>query len=485
MSSPLRHNLRPLNQRNRSPVKTAPSKKLRPSALLPQLIDKPELSPIMANLNNDEDNGGPPDTQNQGNNTGQPEMSSATLQGYLETQAQTNMSLVKMIEGLNQNIINLESNTPRQTVEVIPGGNGNNPDHPEGTPQVNIDRGSVFSTRSGRNKRSAKVPDPEKLGSHKQDKVKYEDWQVEIREKLAINADHYDNERAKMYQVWTVTEGDARQDLAPRYRHDAVEPFNSADEMITFLGTFFLDPNKVRVARRDFTLMTMELNPDTGLKYDSYQDFRTAFNRLANESSTPASIRFELFHEKLDKKLREQHVPVMLMYQHDLLGYMNHVGNSYTENAYNKRVTDEDKLKKDTKQRNPASTSFFGQVKSRGYGNKSFGPSVDKAVQIEKLATPTLNLPAGFTGPGKEKSPTPSNVKEQNCWNCGQLGHQRAQCPNAKVDIKSIAEQFNDVAAMIAAHNLGHLVDKDRGMEDVINAIEQTEEDNDQGNGGT
>ena len=38
---------------------------------------------------------------------------------------------------------------------------------------------------------------------------------------------------------------------------------------------------------------------------------------------------------------------------------------------------------------------------------------------------------------------------------------------------------------MIAAHNLGHLVDKDRGMEDVINAIEQTEEDNDQGNGGT
>ena len=88
----------------------------------------------MANLNNDEDNGGPPDTQNQGNNTGQPEMSSATLQGYLETQAQTNMSLVKMIEGLNQNIINLESNTPRQTVEVIPGGNGNHPSHLEGTP---------------------------------------------------------------------------------------------------------------------------------------------------------------------------------------------------------------------------------------------------------------------------------------------------------------------------------------------------------------
>ena len=94
---------------------------------------------------------------------------------------------------------------------------------------------------------------------------------------------------------------------------------------------------------------------------------------------------------------------------------MNHVGNSYTENAYNKRVTDEDKLKKDTKQRNPASTSFFGQVKSRGYGNKSFGSSVDKTAQLKKLATPTLNLPAGFIGPSKEKSPTPSNVKEQNC----------------------------------------------------------------------
>ena len=84
--------------------------------------------------------------------------------------------------------------------------------------------------------------------------------------------------------------------------------------MITFLGTFFLDPNKVRITRRDFALMTMELNPDTSLKYDSYQDFRTAFNRLINKSSTPASIRFELFYEKLNKKLREQYVLVMLMY---------------------------------------------------------------------------------------------------------------------------------------------------------------------------
>ena len=152
-----------------------------------------------------------------------------------------------------------------------------------------------------------------------------------------------------MYQVWTVTEGDTRQDLAPRYRHDAVEPFNSANEMITFLRTFFLDPNKVRITRRNFALITIELNPDTSLKYDSYQDFRTAFNRLTNKSSTPTSIRFELFYEKLDKKLREQYVLVMLMYQYNLLGYMNHVSNSYTENAYNKRVTDKDKLKKDTK----------------------------------------------------------------------------------------------------------------------------------------
>ena len=73
-----------------------------------------------------------------------------------------------------------------------------------------------------------------------------------------------------MYQVWTVTEGDARQDLAPRYRHDAVEPFNSADEIITFLGTFFLDPNKVRIARCNFALITIELNLDTNLKYDFY-----------------------------------------------------------------------------------------------------------------------------------------------------------------------------------------------------------------------
>ena len=67
----------------------------------------------MANLNNDEDNRGSLSTQNQGNDTSQLEMSSATLQSYLETQTQTNVSLMKMIEGLNQKITNIESNTPR------------------------------------------------------------------------------------------------------------------------------------------------------------------------------------------------------------------------------------------------------------------------------------------------------------------------------------------------------------------------------------
>ena len=44
------------------------------------------------------------------------------------------MSLVKMIKELNQKITNLESNTPRQTVEVILGRNDNNSNHLEGTP---------------------------------------------------------------------------------------------------------------------------------------------------------------------------------------------------------------------------------------------------------------------------------------------------------------------------------------------------------------
>ena len=88
----------------------------------------------MTNLNNDKDNRGSSSTQNQGNNTSQLEISSATLQSYLETQTQTNVSMMKMIEGLNQKITNIESNTPRQTVEVISGGNGNHPNHLEGTP---------------------------------------------------------------------------------------------------------------------------------------------------------------------------------------------------------------------------------------------------------------------------------------------------------------------------------------------------------------
>ena len=44
------------------------------------------------------------------------------------------MSFVKIIKRLNQKIINIESNTPRQTIEVILEGNDNNSNHLEGTP---------------------------------------------------------------------------------------------------------------------------------------------------------------------------------------------------------------------------------------------------------------------------------------------------------------------------------------------------------------
>ena len=71
---------------------------------------------------------------------------------------------------------------------------------------------------------SAKVLDPKKLSNRES----FDHWEVEIYGKFEVNADHFDNEKAKMYYVYSLTEGDAKKHLYPRYKPKAVYPFKSA-----------------------------------------------------------------------------------------------------------------------------------------------------------------------------------------------------------------------------------------------------------------
>jgi hypothetical protein len=92
----------------------------------------------------------------------------------------------------------------------------------------------------------AKVPNPEKLT----DSIKptYDYWSVQVRGKFEVNADHFEDEKARMYYVFNYIDGDAQEHLYPRYDPEAEEPFTTAEEMIKYLGKIYIDPYRVENA---------------------------------------------------------------------------------------------------------------------------------------------------------------------------------------------------------------------------------------------
>ena len=95
-------------------------------------------------------------------------------------------------------------------------------------------------------KRTAEVPNPDKLNDGKQ--PSFDSWETEVLAKLRINADHFAEEDAKIYYIYNHMEGDARKHLFPWYQAIATDPYSSAQEMIKHLRGIMINPYRVREA---------------------------------------------------------------------------------------------------------------------------------------------------------------------------------------------------------------------------------------------
>ena len=97
-----------------------------------------------------------------------------------------------------------------------------------------------------------------------------------------MNADHFASEQARKYQVYVCTEGVASEYLYPRYKPDATEPFQTAQEMIIYLKQFFQNPHRIRDARYEYQNLRIKSS-------ESFFEFQTIFLRLANKAEIARS----------------------------------------------------------------------------------------------------------------------------------------------------------------------------------------------------
>jgi hypothetical protein len=104
--------------------------------------------------------------------------------------------------------------------------------------------------------RSAKISDPPVLTDGTD--PTFENWKIQLQDKLTVNADHFETEEARKAYVFGRTGMDAQTHLRPRYADDSVNPFKSAEDMIGHLASIYEDPHKVQNARYDYRSLRMK-----------------------------------------------------------------------------------------------------------------------------------------------------------------------------------------------------------------------------------
>jgi hypothetical protein len=117
--------------------------------------------------------------------------------------------------------------------------------------------------------------------------------------KFRVNADHFEDEEARMLYLFGRTTRKAQKHLQPRYSETSQLRSTSVQEMYQHLETIFVNPNKVRDAQFDYNRLTMKPS-------QTFVEFQTEFLYLAGEAEIPAqSLRLDLY-DRLTTQLQEK-----------------------------------------------------------------------------------------------------------------------------------------------------------------------------------
>lgn len=265
-----------------------------------------------------------------------------------------------------------------------------------------------------RTQRSAKIADPPLLTDGAD--PTFENWKLQLQDKLEVNADHFENPKAKMAYVFSRTGGDAQTHLRPRYAEDAANPFASEIEMVNYLASIYEDPFKVQNARLDYKSLMMR-------RTEAFTNFHTRFLHLAGQARIPQEDLLPDLFDKLTLELQRAVLPVYTTVK-TLQELTNHCLS--LDQGLRRIKARTDRLKARSPKNPGADTG--GEVRSPSVPMQATGPR-SPIVKVEGRT----GSPAAYPPPIR---PTYSDSRKQAlsdqgaCFTCGQQGHISRDCPS-------------------------------------------------------
>ena len=152
------------------------------------------------------------------------------------------------------------------------------------------------NTKDASSKRSTKLPDLPKFSGKLESGTTFEDWLVQVKNKLRGNQDHYTTKDLRVIYVAGLLQGDALALVTPRLDPDHACYYGTVKELYRHLSELYADPNRARNARAEFKKLYMK-------KDQAFQEFYAQFLRLTADGNIPKQDLKEELNNKLLWKL--------------------------------------------------------------------------------------------------------------------------------------------------------------------------------------
>lgn len=264
----------------------------------------------------------------------------------------------------------------------------------------------------------------------------WEAWLIAIKGRLEFNKDHYPTEAERKFLVYSHTSG--RAELHLRYRYVATDDqqFGTWEDMIKWLAPLYVKPFDKELKKRSYDMLQQG-------DFEPFHEFHAKFMSLAVQAGIHPSSYLPDMKAKINDILASKTT------------YAARHATTVEEYCEDLQYVDADRQMRLERKKHRATRDK--PIESTGSSSKS-----PAAITVSASVLPRVKV-APLTSYERAKSATPVQVPkattpvpsgEPTCYECGEKGHIRRDCPQ-KVAIRKVDVDEEESASDSSASEQG------------------------------